>query len=146
MVDEEPLKAITKESHEGSDEHDDGKGKVHESETRGPTENLSHVVGGCEVVKLNLRDSERRFQRRRVLGEVEIGTRKRLNPNRDHKDHPLPRLPRHQSQKQYASSKRASMPRRFGIGRLGVIEIESAPITTVFAWPHFIYVCMYINT
>lgn len=90
MVDHKPLKAITNETHGSSDEHDERQRKIHQSKPRRPTENLPHIIRGGEIIELNLRDIKRRFQRRRVLGEIEIGPRKRLNPNRGDENHPFP--------------------------------------------------------
>jgi hypothetical protein len=54
MIEEEPLEGITEKSHGSSEEHDERKRKMKQSETRGPTEEFTHIVGGGEVIELNL--------------------------------------------------------------------------------------------
>jgi len=95
VFDGEPLEAVADESHGGGDEDDKGERETTESEAGGPAEDLAHVVGGCEVVELDLRDVEKGFEGRGVVGEVEVGSGEGLNPDRRHQNHPLPRLPRH---------------------------------------------------
>ncbi|WVZ10110.1 hypothetical protein V8G54_014640, partial [Vigna mungo] len=73
----------------------DGERETSEGEAGGPAEDLAHVVGGGEVVEFDLRDVEKGFQGRGVVGEVEVCAGEGLNPDSRHQDHPLPRLSGH---------------------------------------------------
>ena len=95
VFDGEPLQAVAEESHGGGDEDDDGERETREGEAGGPTEDLAHVVGGCEVVEFDLRDVEKGFEGRGIVGEVEVCAGEGLNPDGRHQNHPLPRLSGH---------------------------------------------------
>lgn len=137
------MEAVAEESHEGGHEHDDRKGEIQEGETGGPAEDLAEVAGGGEIVKLNLRDVESGFERRRVLGEIEISAGESLNPYGGHQQHPLPRLARHghpklpQQTAETDSSRRRSRRRREGgfpeIVNQNLLRLFSACVST---WPH----------
>lgn len=95
LPNDKPLNSISKETHKGRHEKHNPKRKIHQSQPRRPPENLPHIRSHSQVIKLNLRNSQHRFQRRRVLREIEVGPSESLNPNSGHQNHPFPRLPCH---------------------------------------------------
>lgn len=88
-MNEKPLEAIAKESHESSDEENNPERKMKERETRAPAKGLSHVWGHREIVQLKLSYLKHRFQIRRVRWEIEVRAGECLQPYRRTKNHPF---------------------------------------------------------
>lgn len=96
MPNDEPLKAITDEPHEGGHEKHNPQRKIHQGQAGGPPKNLAQVRGRGQVIELDLRNPQHGLQHRRVGREIEVGTGECLNPNRRHQNHPFSRLARHE--------------------------------------------------
>ena len=84
------LQRVRGEPQHGGDEEDGVEGDVEQGEAGGPAECLAEVGGGGQVVERLLGDAQRRFQRRRVGREVEVGPRQSLDPHRRNKNSPPP--------------------------------------------------------
>jgi len=79
-MNEKPLEAIAKKSHESSEEENKPERKMEERETRTPSKGLSHVRSHREIVELKLSYVKNRFQIWRVGREIEVRAGECLQP------------------------------------------------------------------
>lgn len=87
------LERVGGEPHGGGEEEHEGKRQVEEGQAGGPSEGLAEVGCGGEVGERLLGDGHGGLERGGVGGEVEVGPRQRLHPDRRHQRRPPPPLP-----------------------------------------------------
>lgn len=92
-LNDKPLKAITKKSHEGGHEQNHPQWKIQKGDPRTPTQSFTHIRGHGEIAELHLGYPKHRFQVVGVGGEVKVRTRECLNPYGCHQYHPFSGLP-----------------------------------------------------
>ena len=78
------MEAVAEEAEEGADEEDEPEGEVIGGDAGDPPEELAGVVGGGEVVEVELGGGEDAFELGGVGGEIGVGAIDGLEPDCGH--------------------------------------------------------------